>query len=82
MPFADGQSLDERRPHLGRDDVLTVRLAMVGGELRKELVVTYAGGCVETGHLFYLGADRERDVARQRNVLEVFGDVEVGLVER
>ena len=82
MEFADGQRLDERRSHLGRDDVLAVGLAVVGSELRQELVVTYAGGCVEAGHLLDLGPDRERDVPGQRNVLEVFGDVEVRLVER
>ena len=77
-----GSALDERRPHLGRDDVLAVRLAVVGGELRQKLVVGDAGGCVEAGHLLDLGADRERDVARQRNPLQVLGHVEIGLVER
>jgi hypothetical protein len=67
---------------LGRDDVLPVRFAVIGGELRQKFVVGDAGGGVEAGHLLDLGADRERDVAGQRNVLEVFGDVEVGLVER
>jgi hypothetical protein len=33
------EGLDERRSHLGRDDVLAVRLAVVGGEFRQKLVV-------------------------------------------
>jgi hypothetical protein len=65
VEFADGQRLDERRSHLGRGDVLAVGLAVVGNELRQELVVTYAGGCVEAGHLLDLGPDRERDIARR-----------------
>jgi hypothetical protein len=43
VEFADGQSFDERRPHLGRDDVLAIRLAVVGGEIRQKLVVGDAG---------------------------------------
>jgi hypothetical protein len=35
VEFADRQSLDERQPHLRRDDVLAVRLAVIGGELRQ-----------------------------------------------
>jgi hypothetical protein len=61
---------------------LAVRLAVVRGELGQKLVVRDAGRGIEPGHLFDLRPDRERDVARQRNILEVFGDVEVGLVER
>jgi hypothetical protein len=59
-----------------------VRLAMVGGELSEELGLAYAGRCVETGLFLDLCADRQRDVACQRNALEVLRDVEVGLVER
>jgi hypothetical protein len=61
---------------------LSVRLAAVGGELRQKLVVGDAGGCVEFGLLLDFGADRERDVARQRNSLQVFRDVEVSFVQR
>jgi hypothetical protein len=43
VEFADGQRLDERRPHLGRDDVLAVRLAVVGREFRQKFVVGNAG---------------------------------------
>jgi len=82
VEFADGQGLDETWPHLWRDDVLAVWLPVVGGELRQKLVVGDAGGGVEAGHLLDLGADRERDIARQRNPLQVFRDVEIGLVER
>src|SRR3977135_162194 len=69
-------------PILGRIAVVAIRLAVIGGKLRQKLVVGYAGGCVEAGHLLDLGADRVRDVARQWNFLQVFGDVQVGLVQR
>jgi hypothetical protein len=42
VEFADGQVLYERRPLLRRDDILAVRLAVVGGELREKFVVGYA----------------------------------------
>jgi hypothetical protein len=54
---------------------------VVGGELRQKLVVGDAGGGVEARNLLDLRADGERDVARQRNVLEIFGYVEVRLIE-
>jgi hypothetical protein len=50
MKLADREGFDERRPHLRRDDVLAVRLAVVGGELGQKLVVGDAGRRVETGH--------------------------------
>ena len=82
MEFADGQRFDERRPHLRRDDVLAVRLAVVRSELCQKLVVGDAGGGVEPGLLLDLGTDRQRNVPRQRNALQIFGHVEVGLVQR
>src|ERR1035441_8684049 len=51
VEFSDRQRFDERRPHIRRDDVLAVRLAVVGGELRQKLVVGDAGGSVEAGYL-------------------------------
>ena len=55
---------------------------MIRGELRQKLVVGDAGGGVKTGNLLDLGPDRQRDVARQWNVLQVFSYVEIGLVQR
>ena len=81
MEFADGECLDERRPHLRRDDVLAVRLAVVGGELRQKLVVGDACGGVEPCLLLDLRTDRERDIACQRNPLQVFRDVKICLVQ-
>ena len=69
------------RPHLRRDDVLAVRLAVFGGELRQKFVVGDAGGGVEACHLLNPSADRERDVPGQRNILQVLAHVEVSLVE-
>jgi len=82
VEFADRQRLDERCPHLRRDDVLAVRFAVVGSELRQELVVGDAGRGVEAGHLLDLRADRERDVARQPNSPQVLRGVKIGFVER
>jgi hypothetical protein len=54
-------------------------LAAVGGELGQKLVVGDASRSVEAGHLLDLGTDRQRDVPGQRNALQIFGYVEVGL---
>jgi hypothetical protein len=35
MEFADGENLSESRTHRWRDDELSVRLAVVRGELRQ-----------------------------------------------
>ena len=82
VKFADGQGFNKRRPRFRCDDILAVRFAMIRRELCQKLVVGDAGGRVEAGLLFDLGADGERDVARQRNSLQVFRDVEIGLVQR
>ena len=81
VKLANRQGFYERRSHLRRDDVLAVRLAVVGRELRQKLVVGDAGGSVEVSLLFDLGADRQSDVARKRNALQVYRDVQIRLVE-
>src|ERR1700753_3601553 len=81
VKFPDRQRLDESRSHFWCEDILTVRLAIIRCKLRQEFVVRNSGRSVKTGDFFDPGADRQRDVARQRNVLEIFGDVEIGLVE-
>jgi hypothetical protein len=55
---------------------------VIRGELRQEFVVANAGGCVEAGLRLDLLPDPERDVAGEGDPLQVFGDVEIGLVER
>jgi hypothetical protein len=55
---------------------------MVRGELRQKLVVRDAGGRIQPCLGFDLRADREGDVTRERNALQVFRDVVVGLVQR
>ena len=82
VKFADRKRLDERRPHLRRDDVLSVWLAVIGGKLRQKLVVGDAGRSIEAGYLLDLCTNRERHVPRQRNALQIFGHVEVGLIQR
>jgi hypothetical protein len=42
MEFFDRQILDEGRPHLRSDDKEAVGLAVIGGKLRQEFVVTDA----------------------------------------
>jgi hypothetical protein len=79
---ADGQRFYESEAHLRGDDVLAVRLAVIGGKLRQELVVGDPCRGVEAGLSLDLLADPQRDVPRKRNALQVLGDVEIGLVER
>ena len=57
MKLPDRQVLDERRPHFRGDDKQPVRLAVVGSELGKELVVGDSGRRRELG----LGADFSPD---------------------
>jgi hypothetical protein len=55
---------------------------VVGGDLGQEFLVTDACGSVQAGLDFDPCADRQCYVARQRDVLQVIRNVEVGLVER
>jgi hypothetical protein len=57
MESANRQGLDEHRALLGRDGVLAIRLAMIGGELSQKLVVRDAGGRIQAGDVLDLGAD-------------------------
>ena len=77
----DGKLLDKAGTHLRSDHELAVRFAVVGGELRQELIVADASGRVEPSHHLDLLADPQRDVACERNVLKVFGHVEIGFVQ-
>ena len=49
VEFADRQRFDEARSHLRRDDVLSVRLAMIGGQLSQEFVVADPPRSVQAG---------------------------------
>jgi hypothetical protein len=51
VEFPDGEALNEARPHRGRDDELSVRFAVVGGEFGEELVVGNARRCREAGFI-------------------------------
>src|SRR5882757_2485860 len=82
VKLVDRQAFDECAPHLRCDDVLAIRLAVVGSELRQKFVIGDAGGGVEVGFLFDLGTDCDRYVARKRNALQVFRDVKVCFVQR
>jgi hypothetical protein len=81
VKFADGQAFNKRRPRFRRDDKLAVWLPVIGCELRQKFVVGDAGGGVEAGHLLDLGSDSERYVARQRDRLQVFRNVQVGFIQ-
>ena len=82
VKLADRQSFDEGRAHPGRDDEQSIGLALVGSHLGQKLVIRDAGGRREPG----LGADSRPnlfgDLGRRRDLLQVFGDVEIGLIER
>ena len=81
MKLSHRQRLDEGRPHLRRDHEKPVRLAVIGGEFREELVVGDSGRSVETGLDLDLLTDPKRDIPGQRNALQVFGNVKIGFVE-
>src|SRR6516225_4264986 len=82
VKLPDRQSLDERRAHFRGDDEQPVRLAVVGSELGEELVVGDSGRRREPGFGADFSPDFFRDLRRRDDALEVFRDVEIGLVER
>jgi hypothetical protein len=82
VKLPDRQGLDERRAHFGGDDEQPVRLAVVGSELGKEFVVGDSGRRREPCFGADLSPDFFRQLRRQGDALEVFRDVEIGLVER
>ena len=71
VEFADPQRFDEARSHLRRDDVLPVWLAVIGGQLSQEFVVADPRISVEAGLGLNLLADPQRDIAGERNALQV-----------
>src|SRR5207248_10517699 len=82
VKFADREILNEGRSHLRRDDELSVRLAVVRGELRQELVVGDAGGGGQIRLAQEFCSDDGCDLRRARDALDVFSDVQIGLIER
>jgi len=54
---------------------------VIGGEFRQKLVVGDSGRGVEASLGLDRLADPERDIPRQRDALQVLGDVEIGFVE-
>jgi hypothetical protein len=82
VEFADRQRLHERGAHLRRDDVLAVWLPVIRSELGQKLVVADACRSVEARLGLDLLADPKCDVAGEGDALKVFGDVEIGLVQR
>ena len=82
VKLPDRQGFDESRPHFGRDDEEPVRLAVIRGKLGEELVVGDAGRRRELGFGADPGADFFRDLCRRGDALEIFGDIEIRLVER
>src|SRR5579875_2939854 len=78
----DRQGLDESRPHPGGDDEQPVRLAVIRGELGEKLVVGDAGRGRQAGFGADPGPDLFGDFGRRGDALEVFCNVEIGLIER
>ena len=81
MKLPDRQGLDEFRPRCRRDDEEPVGLAMIRGQLGEKLVVGDARRCGEFGFRADPCADLFRDFRRRNDALEVFGDIEIRLVE-
>src|SRR5215469_8327811 len=65
MKLSDRQGLDEHRANFRGDDEQPVRLAVVGSELGKELVVGDSGRCREPGFGADFSSDFFRDLRRQ-----------------
>ena len=82
MELADRKCLDEHGSGLRRDDEQPIRLPLVGGHLRQELVVGHPGRCGQVGDGLDLRADLLGDLGRDLHSLDVLGDVEIRLVER
>ena len=64
------------------DDKEPIRFAVIGRKLREELVVRDAGGSRELDFSADPCADFLRDPCRRGNPIEVFGDIEIRLIER
>ncbi|MNS66916.1 hypothetical protein D3C71_1493360 [compost metagenome] len=82
MEFLDGELLDERRTVLWRDDRLAVWLVQIRRHLGEEFVIGNTSRSVQPRDRLNPGADFQRDVSGNRHVFEIFGHVEIGLVER
>src|SRR5829696_9715970 len=77
-----GSASTKGGPHLGRDDEQAIGLALVGGELRQELVVRHAGGGGQAGLDAYPGADLLGDLPGVWHALQIVRYVQIGLVQR
>jgi hypothetical protein len=69
VELANRQPFHEAWPHLRRDRVLAVGLAVIGGEFREKLVVRDTGRCVEASLGLDFFPDSKRDVPCQRDAL-------------
>jgi hypothetical protein len=78
----DRQCLDEFRPQFWSDDEEPVRLAVIRGEFGEKLVVGDAGRSRQLGFGPDPCPDFFGDLCRRDDALEVFGDIEIRLVER
>ena len=61
---------------------MAVGLPIIGSELGQKLVVGNPGGGVEARLRSDFGSDLEGDVSGERHAPKIFGDVEIGFVER
>lgn len=72
---------DKRWPVLRCDDGLAIGLVQIARQLRQELAVRDSGRSVQPGHFLDAGAYDRRDLGGELDILLVFSDVEIGLVE-
>jgi hypothetical protein len=82
MEFFDRQGGDEGLAPPRWDDEEIVRLAMARRHFGEEFVVADAGGRIKARHRQDAGPNRVGDVGCEGDVLLVFSNVEIGLVER
>src|SRR5262249_35410803 len=76
------ERLDKGRPHLRRNDVETIGLAVIGSQLGEELVVRNARGCCQLGLNADLLLDLFGDLCRRCDALKIFSHIEISFVER
>ncbi|MNE72047.1 hypothetical protein D3C80_1679580 [compost metagenome] len=82
MKFLDGQGFNKARPILRRNDGLAIRFVQVACHLGQKLVVGDAGRCIEAGDRLDFCADLQRNFGGDLHAFQVFGDIEIGFVER
>ena len=80
MKLSDRQRFDEGRAYPWRNDKQPVGLALTGSHLGQEFVIRDASGRRKAGFGANSRSNLFGDLGRRGDVLQVFGDVEIGFV--